>query len=177
MTAEMPRVRVESVRLRPTVPGDVAALYELQSDPEANRMAGTKPRTREAFLAAWERIFADAKVNARVIEVDGEVVGGVNSFQAPAEGRAAPGTGGGEMRDCVGYWIARAFWGRGVASRAVAMFLEAEETRRPLHATAARANVASIRVLEKCGFRCTGYRMGEETERYVACEVGEFVLG
>jgi RimJ/RimL family protein N-acetyltransferase len=45
-----------------------------------------------------------------------------------------------------------------------------------LRATAARNNRASVRILEKCGFRCMGYRQGEETERYSAREVGDFVL-
>ncbi len=155
-----------SVRLRPTRPGDLAAVFEHQSDPESNEMAGTKARSREMFFGAWERNFADPGVNARVIEIDGacgpEIVGSIASFQA-------------EGRDCVGYWIAREHWGKGIASRALAMFL-VEERRRPLHATAARSNASSRCILEKCGFRCVGFRMGEETERYVAREIAEFVL-
>jgi RimJ/RimL family protein N-acetyltransferase len=57
----------------------------------------------------------------------------------------------------------------------VALFLT-EEPLRPLHATTARANARSRRILEKCGFRCTGFRMGEETERFVAREIADFVL-
>ena len=53
------------------------------------------------------------------------------------------------------YWIGREHWGRGVATRAVRLFL-ADVPARPLHARAARDNVASIRVLEKCGFAVTG---------------------
>ncbi len=167
----VPPSHVVPIRLRPTTPADVPVLFVMQSDPEANRMAGTRPRSREAFFAVWEKIFADPKVRSRVVEMGGEIVGGVSVFQAPAEGGPED-----VMRDCLGYWIAKAHWGRGIASRAVALFLE-EEPRRPLHATAARANVASVRVLEKCGFRFLGWRMGEETERYIGCEVGEFELG
>ena len=134
--------------------------------PRKQRDAGTKPRTREAFFAAWERNFADPGVNARVIGIDGvrgpEIVGSIARFQA-------------DGHDCVGYWIARAHWGKGVASRALTMFL-GEERRRPLHATAARTNAPSHRILEKCGFRCVGFRMGEETERFVAREIADFVL-
>ncbi len=156
----------EVLRLRPVVPGDLPVLFELQADPESNVMAGTKPRTREVFFAVWERIFADPGVNARVIEVSGErgveIVGSISRFQA-------------EGRDSVGYWIARAHWGKGVASRALALFL-LEERRRPLHATAARSNAPSRRILEKNGFRCVGYRVGEETERFSAREIADFVL-
>lgn len=158
--------RPDAIRLRPTGPGDLPALFEMQTDAESNIMAGTKPRTREVFFAAWERNLADPNINSRVIEIDGaqgiEVVGSVSRFQA-------------DGRDCVGYWIARMHWGKGIASRALMMFL-GEERRRPLHATTTRTNASSQRILEKCGFRCAGFHMGEETERYVATELAEFVL-
>lgn len=156
----------DPIRLRPVGPDDLPALFDMQAEPESNDMAGTKPRTREVFFALWDRIFADPGVNARVIEIDGvhgpEIVGSVSRFQA----------GG---HDCVGYWIARAHWGRGIASRALGLFL-AEEPRRPLHATAASTNAPSRRILEKYGFRLVGVRMDEETERFVAREVAEYVL-
>ena len=55
----------------------------------------------------------------------------------------------------VGYWIGREFWGRGVATRALAGFLRLE-ARRPLYAGVARHNAASIKVLENCGFWISG---------------------
>ena len=152
----------DSVRLRPTEARDLPALFEIQSDRASNEMAGTKPRTREAFLAAWERNFEDPGVNPLVIEVEGVIVGGIARFQA-------------DGHDCVGYWIAGEHWGRGIASRALENFLR-EEMRRPLQATAAGANAPSRRVLEKCGFRCVGTRAGEETERYLAREIADYVL-
>jgi RimJ/RimL family protein N-acetyltransferase len=158
--------RADTIRLRPTGPGDLPVLFEIQTDPEGNAMAGTKPRTREVFFAVWERIFADPGVSSRVIEIDGvpgpEIAGSIGRFQA-------------DGHDCVGYWIARPHWGKGIASRALAMFLN-EERRRPLHATTARTNTPSQRILEKCGFRCVGFRMGEETDRFVAREIADFVL-
>ena len=51
-----------------------------------------------------------------------------------------------------GVQIDRAFWGRGVATEALSAFLCVEQTR-PLYAGVAKHNVASIRVLEKCGFK------------------------
>lgn len=162
MALPRPAHRVESLRLRPTTAADLPVLFEIQTDPESNDMAGTKPRTREAFFATWERIFADASINSRVIEVAGVVVGGISCFQV-------------EGHDCIGYWIAREHWGRGIASRALTLFLS-EEPRRPLHATAASTNTRSHCILEKCGFRRTGTRMGEETDRFVACEIADFVL-
>ena len=51
----------------------------------------------------------------------------------------------------VGYWIGKEHWGQGVATRALAAFLQFV-TERPLRAHVAAHNVGSIRVLEKCGF-------------------------
>jgi GNAT superfamily N-acetyltransferase len=54
-------------------------------------------------------------------------------------------------QDHVGYWIDRAYWGRGIASRVLHLLLQ-EVAKRPLVATAATSNRASLRVLQKCGF-------------------------
>ncbi|MBC7773327.1 MAG: GNAT family N-acetyltransferase [Pyrinomonadaceae bacterium] len=156
---------IDALRLRPIVLNDLEALFAIQADPQSNLMAGTKPRTREAFFAKWERNFADQSVNSRVIEVDGAIVGSIARFRPDSN----------VERDFVGYWIARGHWGRGIASRALSMFLS-EGHRRPLYATTLSSNAPSRRVLEKCGFRCAGFRMGDETERFVAAEVADFVL-
>lgn len=155
-----------SIRLRPTTPADLAALFAIQSDPASNEMAGTKPRPREVFFSIWEKHFTDPLINGCVIEMESdqgtELVGSIACFQA-------------EDRDNVGYWIARQHWGKGIASRALAIFLEMEK-RRPLHATTARSNATSQRILERNGFRFIKHHMGEETERYLAREITEFVL-
>lgn len=59
----------------------------------------------------------------------------------------------------VSYWIGREFWSKGIASKALAQLLSELETR-PLYARVAKDNLASIRVLEKCGFVTTSYEKG-----------------
>lgn len=157
-----------AIRLRRTRPDDLPALFEIQSDPLSNDMAGTKPRTREVFFSVWEGHFVNPAIHGCVIELDGpagpQLVGSIACFQA-------------DGHDCIGYWIAREHWHKGIASRALELFL-AMEPRRPLHATAARTNTPSHRILEKCGFRRTSdtFRMGEETDRFTAREIADFVL-
>jgi RimJ/RimL family protein N-acetyltransferase len=73
------------------------------------------------------------------VSAENQVVGNLGSWTA--EGKRE-----------VGYWIDRAFWGRGVATEALSAFLCLEQTR-PLYAGVAKHNVASIRVLQKCGFK------------------------
>lgn len=156
------RSSIGKIVLREVAAKDLPLLFEHQQDPESNRMAGTKPRSAESFRDIWDACMRDPSVVSRVILLDGELVGGVSCFKMDGV-------------DAVGYWIARPHWGKGIATGAVRLFLQ-EVTRRPLYATAARANKASMRVLENCGFRLKGFHMGAETERYIACEVASFVL-
>jgi RimJ/RimL family protein N-acetyltransferase len=128
--------------LRPVEAGDLDTFFEHQRDPEATRMALFPARERPAFDAHWQRILADDKVIVRTIVWNGEIAGNVLSWPRSGE-------------RLVGYWIGRDYWGRGVATRALASFLD-ELTARPLSAHVATSNLGSIRVLEKCGFSLSG---------------------
>lgn len=130
------------VSLRDVEPDDLPVFFEHQRDPEAARMAEFPPRDRDAFDAHWERSLADETALVKTVVVDGEVAGNVVSWLQ-----------GGER--LVGYWIGREHWGKGVASAALSAFLR-QVALRPLVAHVSERNVASIRVLEKCGFRVTG---------------------
>ena len=152
----------ESVRLRPVQPGDLPRMYDLQLDPESNRMAVTIPRTREAFDSHWAKALDDPRNIVRVILVGEELVGTISCF--PMDGQ-----------DHVGYWIDRASWGMGIASRALHLLLQ-EVTKRPLVATAATSNRASLRVLQKCGFAVEQVRLSPASERYPECEEAVLVL-
>jgi len=110
-------------------------------------MADFKSRDREAFMAHWARIRVAEQTWIRTIVVDGEVVGNVMSF---------PRNGVQE----VGYWIGRAYWGRGYASAALAQFLPMIPIR-PLHAVLAKSNEGSRRVLEKAGFAVIRDKSGD----------------
>jgi RimJ/RimL family protein N-acetyltransferase len=135
-----------NMTLRAVSEADLDAFFEHQRDPAATAMADFPARDREAFDAHWARLLRDGSVVARTIVVDGAVAGNLVSF--PDEDRRE-----------VGYWIGREFWGGGVGSRALALFLE-DEARRPLWAATSPANAASQRVLEKCGFVRRGMRDG-----------------
>jgi RimJ/RimL family protein N-acetyltransferase len=97
---------------------------------------------------------------ARVIVVDGEVAGSISSWGDPDERE-------------VTYWIGRSYWGKGIATRALNAFLTVDPSR-PLHARVASDNVASRRVLEKCGFRVIATERGFAEAR--SGEIEEFVL-
>jgi len=114
-------------------------LFEHQRDPDANRMAAFPARDREAFMSHWAKILADEAIIKKAIVFGGQVAGNVVSFELDGERE-------------VGYWIGRSFWGQGIASEALSLFLHHDPTR-PLYARVAKHNVASLRVLDRCGFR------------------------
>jgi RimJ/RimL family protein N-acetyltransferase len=128
--------------LREVAESDLDALFEQQADAPSSAMAGVPSRGRADFDAHWRRILADDSTVIRVIDVDGEAAGHVLSW--PSEGRRY-----------IGYWVARAFWGRGLATAALAE-LVVLLPERPLYALVSTDNVGSIRVLEKCGFVAIG---------------------
>ena len=142
---------------------DLPLLFEQWADPVAVHMAAfTAPdhMDRDAFERRWSRLRADETVLARVIVVDDDVAGTIGSWGEPGERE-------------VTYWIGRSYWGKGIATDALTAFLAVDRSR-PLHARVASDNVASRRVLEKCGFRVIA------TERNVAearsAEIEELVL-
>ena len=122
-------------------------LFEHQRDAEASELAAVASREWGAFAAHWARIRSDPAIVLRTVTVDGLVVGNVLSFVR--DGRRE-----------VGYWIGREHWGKGIASRALGLLVE-ELEERPLHAVVAAHNPASLRVLEKAGFRVLERRAGE----------------
>ena len=101
-------------------------------------MALFPSRDREAFDAHWRRLLSDDTLAKRtIVDDEGRVAGNIGCWEQDGQ-------------RLVGYWIGKEFWGRGLATRAVAEFVQ--ELPRPLHAWVATSNAGSIRVLEKCGF-------------------------
>jgi RimJ/RimL family protein N-acetyltransferase len=136
------------VTLREVREEDLPIFFENQLNPEANRIGAFTPRDRDAFMGHWTRILADDTVLIRTVLAEGRVAGNVMSFER-------------DGRRQVGYWIGREFWGRGVATDALLALL-AEIDTRPLYACVAKQNVASIRVLEKCGFSVSEEGVGSD---------------
>lgn len=131
-----------NIRLRPVGVADVPLFFEYQRDPLAARMAAATPVSRRDHDALWRAALTDPAILARTVVVDGEVAGSLTSWTQW------------EQRQ-LGYWLGRDHWGRGVATTALPLFL-CELTVRPVHAYVAGPNIASRRVLEKCGFRPDG---------------------
>lgn len=130
------------LELRDVVEADLPVLYAHHRDPEAAKRVGVPPRDRATFVARWKALIARSATVAKAVVLDGEVAGYVVLFER--EGQRE-----------VGYWLGRAYWGRGLGTRAVRAFL-AQVAERPLVARVAAHNAASRRVLARCGFEPLG---------------------
>ena len=100
------------------------------------------PDDREAFDVHMAKVRSSPDTILRAVTCDGRLVGSVGSFLADGQTE-------------VTYWIDRAVWGQGIATRALVLLLDLVPAR-PLHARAASDNAPSIRVLQKAGFSVVG---------------------
>jgi len=154
---------VSEVSLRAVEDRDLDSFFVHYQDPVAAHMAAftaKDPFDRESHDARWARIRADQNVTVRTILVADEVAGHVASFVI--DGRLE-----------VTYWLDREYWGGGVGTTALQLFLSLMPDR-PLHARAAKDNLSSIRILEKCDFRMIGEERGFANARDE--EIDEVVL-
>ena len=133
------------VYLRGVREDDLETFFEQMQDREANYMAAftaKDPTDREAFTAHWAKIREDEGITLRTIVFDGKIAGHIvchGWFGNPE----------------ISYWIGKEYWGQGVATRALEEFTVILH-QRPLYARVAKDNIASIRVLEKVGFKLSG---------------------
>ncbi|WP_285568255.1 GNAT family N-acetyltransferase [Streptomyces sp. RTGN2] len=137
----------DQVSLRDVEPDDLEEFFAQEHDPEAVQRSKFPPREREAFMTHWAtKVLGDPTNFVQAITVDGELAGNAVAWWD-------------EGRRFIGYWLGRQYWGRGIGTQALALFLEREQAR-PLNADPYVGNTGSVRLLEKLGFRRT------ETVRY-----------
>lgn len=104
------------------------------------------------------RITAAASTRACAIEFSGQLAGCVSCWPHEADGVE------------VGYWVGRGFRGKRVGTTALRLFIEhyGPSDTSKIFAKVMSGNIASQRVLEKCGFsflkRATVVRGGREIE-------------
>ena len=157
----LPTIECGRLRLRWLTRADVPALYAIFSDPEVARYLTRPPMSEESeasdFLASIERGFAERSLYQWGMEdaSDGRVVGTLTLAHVDAAHRRAE----------VGFMLARDRWGRGYLTEALPALVRFAFAVLGLHRLEADAdprNVASIRALERVGFRREGY----QRERY-----------
>ncbi len=102
-------------------------------------MVGLPSRARDDFFDHWQKVMANPAIILRTILADDEIAGYLCSFVKEADERE------------VGYQLGRAFWGKGIATRALELFLPLIPYR-PLYGVTPTHNIGSQKVLTRCGF-------------------------
>lgn len=161
MTLETPRLL-----LRPWEEGDAASLYKYASDPEVGPRAGWPVHTSvedSREIIRDPRALGGEETYALVLKETGEPVGSIGLF--PPEAYCLPADlPAGALQLELGYWVARPYWGRGLAPEAGReMLRHAFEDLgcRAAHCSHFDFNGQSRRVIEKLGFT---YRMTRDID-------------
>ena len=155
---------LESERLlfRAHEPGDLDAYCAMEADPEVRRYVGGAPRSREDA----ERKFRNTHLKgakgrlglrATVLKQYGKYIGYCGLY--PHVGPRGPVRG----EATLAFYLAREYWGRGLATEAGRAFVQYGFDQLKLArlvATVQVGNDASLRVLEKLGFSLSGTEVG-----------------
>lgn len=150
------------LELRKSIEEDLPLFFDHQADEDAIKMAAftsKDPFDKQAYLTKWQKLLKNPEINSQTILVDEIIVGCVAKYIMEEQAELT-------------YAIDKNYWGKGICSKAVALFLQIEKTR-PINATVAYDNLGSQKVLEKNGFLKRGESMFFANGR--AKEIKEFI--
>ncbi|WP_374536717.1 GNAT family N-acetyltransferase [Chitinimonas taiwanensis] len=151
-----PVLLTERLCLREIVPADAAAVFAIQSDPQVMRWFGADPmhEPQQALqlidiFASWRRMPAPGTRWGIARQSDGKLIGSAGLFKWNPS-----------WRNCtLGYELATEAWGQGLMREALTAVLDYGFAEMDLHRVQAEIhpdNAASIRLVEKLGFRYEG---------------------
>lgn len=143
-------LETERLLFRSHETGDEADFVSMHTDPEVRRYVGgqawplekARNRFREEYLGRPDEVYG---LWATVFKQEGKYIGCCGL-------RAA----GNAMGASLGYYLARAYWGRGLASEASRAFIDTAFTRLGLdrvEADVEKGHAASERILQNFGFK------------------------
>jgi ribosomal-protein-alanine N-acetyltransferase len=166
-------VKAKMIVLREYADSDLERLVILANNENVARyLVYTFPHPYTQSDAEWW-IRTGSKQNGaitRVIEYKGLFVGSVG---------INPQTGWRDHLGEIGYWVAEEHWGKGIASAALRQMTNYGFTSRQfrkLYAPVLSPNIASMRVLEKCGYMLEAILKGEVQKNGVYYDIHHFSL-
>jgi RimJ/RimL family protein N-acetyltransferase len=148
LSTATPILETPRLLLRPLMAYDAPVLHGMLSDPEVMRYWSSLPHTEMGETATWiaESIAAAARGNAHDFAVlqDGRMIGRVAFW----------------MGNEIGFLFHRDSWGQGIAREATTALLRHGFTALGFDCVRADvdpANARSLKLLERLGFRRTGF--------------------
>ena len=146
----MVTIRTDRLLLRRATMDDLPAIHAILSDPQGMRYWSSLPHAALDQSADWLRSMVEADPTTSddfVVERDGAVIGKLGCWALPE----------------IGFNFARATWGQGYASEAMAAFIDRRRalgSPDSLTADVDPRNAASLRLLSRHGFVETGRASG-----------------
>ncbi len=142
------------VLLRPLRPSDAASIYAYARDPEVLRYtllpSPYRPSDSSRFVrTAMSKKWQQKCIVRAIVPKPGRALAGVISLDLNI----------GNRRCYIGYWLARPYWGKGLAKEALQLMLRmAFQTLNLSKATSSvmHPNLRSYRLLDWAGFRLEG---------------------
>jgi len=147
-------IRTERLVLRELTLNDAAIFSKLAGDYDISKMTGSLPHPFPLYSAEFKIMYLRQQKRRGLaypyaITVNGgELIGVMDLF------RSAPDTA---LE--IGYWIGKPYWGQGLSTEAAKAIIQEAKDRLGVQALMAGVfadNPASLRVLEKLGFKTTG---------------------
>ena len=169
-------LRGERCVVRPWRPGDAEGLVAHANNLNVARQLRERfphPYTRRDAAEFLQRATSDTPPADFAIEIDGRPAGGVGFVRGSDVERYSAE---------IGYWLGEPFWGRGIATEALALVTShAFEDWRLLRlfALPLAENLASRRVLEKAGYTLEGIlragcvKVGEPRDQALYARINE----
>lgn len=147
-------IRLESLRLifRDHEIADLEPYCEMESDPvyRAHQTVHPREELERKFNRAWLPV-KELGLLATVFKPDGRYIGRTGLYPHRTEdGGIVPGEA------TLAFYLARPYWGQGIATEAGRAFIEhgfRDLGLVKIHAGMNAANLASVRVIEKLGFK------------------------
>jgi len=148
------------VKIRPLKLSDAKDLYENIKDREVSRWTVIPHpySMKEAVKFIRKSSYRTKKKTGFslgiVLEETNKVAGGISLHAVDWKNNRAE----------LSYWLGKKYWGRGIATEAILLMLKFGFEKLKLHriyAEVAEKNIASQKVLEKCGFRREGMEREE----------------
>ncbi|MCF6438759.1 GNAT family N-acetyltransferase [Pseudoalteromonas luteoviolacea] len=139
----------QDVTLRTLKPSDNVYLVNYLNDSEVTRYLSDRLPAPYTLQDAkwWLDIGCRQNALNYAIESHGQFCGVIGAY--------LPDKAAAEQCAELGYWLAKEFWGKGIGTQAVALFIEKvfKQTQvTSLFNPVSAPNIASIRVMEKAGF-------------------------
>jgi len=136
--------------LRPWNTNDLDSLVKNANNPNIAKFMTDgfpHPYTNEKGISFIEMATKDSPIHIFAIDIDGKAVGGIGIHpQQDIMKKNAE----------LGYWLGEDYWGKGIVSGAIKQVVDFAFTTYDINRIFARpfgTNIASQKVLEKCGFK------------------------